>query len=376
MAEKASLYELLGLDGEASSEDIRLAFDKCRLALADEPDLDDRRNRLSFLQHAHDVLSDPRRRAAYDQQSRDKAAIRLHQSAPSRSAWPALVLLALVVAAYPAWQFLATTDKRETEAPAPEQPTSLQPPASEHDAQVSSEEIAALLQVPVASPLAENAAPTIPAVPQPATPTLVFNGPEAGAVAGFAESTYMIIGAAGLGTGVVVGEPDKLLTNCHVIAPNVLKGPMYAINPATRVKTRITAAAFLIREDACVVHAPGLNGKPIAMGNSAQLARGARIFNIGFANGQISASSGQLLGIINRVGQDYLATTNRCDHGVSGGPLVDAEGRLVGLTSGGTRDRRICLSLTSETARTVLTQTLIAIDAFPPNYMSNLERRW
>ena len=29
-----------------------------------------------------------------------------------------------------------------------------------------------------------------------------------------------------------------------------------------------------------------------------------------------------------------------------------------------------------ETARTVLTQTLIVIDAFPPNYMSNLARRW
>ena len=56
--------------------------------------------------------------------------------------------------------------------------------------------------------------------------------------------------------------------------------------------------------------------------------------------------------------------------------LVDEESRLSGLTSGGSLDRSFCLSITAETARTVLTQTLIAIDAFPPNYLSNLERRW
>jgi S1-C subfamily serine protease len=156
----------------------------------------------------------------------------------------------------------------------------------------------------------------------------------------------------------------------------VLKGPLYAVNPATRQKTLITAAAFLITEDACVAHAPGLNGKPIAMGNAAQLARGAPIYNIGFAQGRLIASAGNLLGVVNRHGQSYLVSSNYCDHGVSGGLLVDAEGRLVGLTSGGPKDRSYCLSLTAETARRVLDQTLIAIDAFPPNYLSNLVRRW
>ena len=83
-----------------------------------------------------------------------------------------------------------------------------------------------------------------------------------------------------------------------------------------------------------------------------------------------------LLYIENRIGQDYLVTTNYCDHGVSGGPLVDTEGRLVGLTSGGPADRSVCYSLTAETARRALDQTLIEIDAFPTNYMSNLRRRW
>lgn len=73
--------------------------------------------------------------------------------------------------------------------------------------------------------------------------------------------------------------------------------------------------------------------------------------------------------------QTYLVSSNYCHHGVCGGPLVDAEGRLAGLTSGGPADRSFCLSLTAETARKVLAQIPIAIDAFPPNYMSNLARR-
>jgi S1-C subfamily serine protease len=217
--------------------------------------------------------------------------------------------------------------------------------------------------------------PVRSAVPEPRPQKLVFAGPDASTLAKFSDSTYLIIGAAGLGTGVAI-DHDKLLTNCHVIAPNVLKGPILAISPGTRVSTRITAAAFLVREDACVLHAPGLNGKPIAIGDAAQLARGTRIFNIGFADGRLIASAGELIGIINRGGQNYLVSSNYCDHGVSGGPLVDENGRLVGLTSGGVANRSVCLSLTAETARTVLTQTLIAIDAFPTNYLSNLRRRW
>lgn len=375
MAEKQSLYELLGLTDKASPEDIRDAFESRRRALEREPEGEERRNRLNFLQHARDVLGDPRQRALYDRSRRDQQAAARQPPKPARSSWPILLAILLAGAAYPAWRYFAA-DK-----PAPivkAQPASAPPAAAKVEPPIE-QEIAALLPAePVAAPAADTrpgAAPKPVAAPRPSAPKLAFAGPDAGIMAKFSESTYLIIGAVGLGTGVAI-ETDKLLTNCHVIAPNVLKGPILAINPATQEKTRIVAAAFLVREDACVVHAPGLNGKPIAIGNAAQLARGARIFNIGFANGRLMASTGSLLGIINRVGQNYLVSTNYCDHGVSGGPLVDEEGRLVGLTSGGPADRSVCLSLTAETARTVLDQTLIAIDAFPPNYMSNLTRRW
>jgi len=371
MAEKQSLYELLGLTGKATPADIQEAFESCRQALAREPDGEDRRNRLTFLQHARDVLSDPRQRALYDHRNREQHAAAVQESKPARSLRPFLAMVLIAAAAYPAWRFIAA-DKPAPAAPAPA--ASAAPPAPKTEPPIE-EEIAALLPPAPVDPAPPGTASKPAAAPKPAPQKLVFAGPDAGILAKFSDSTYLIIGAAGLGTGVAI-ESDKLLTNCHVIAPNVLKGPILAINPATQEKTRITAAAFLIREDACVVHAPGLNGKPIAFGDATQLARGARIFNIGFANGRLMASTGALLGIINRGGQNYLVSSNYCDHGVSGGPLVDEEGRLVGLTSGGPADRSVCLSLTAETARTVLAQTLIAIDAFPPNYMSNLTRRW
>lgn len=371
MAEKQSLYELLGLTGKASPEDIQNAFDAQRQALGQEPDGEERRNRLTFLQQARDVLSDPRRRALYDRHSRDQQATAVQESKPARSLWPVLLIILLAGAAYPAWRYI-TADKPAPRVKAP--PASTLPATPIIELSID-EEIAALLPPAPVNAAPPQAAPKPAAAPLEGTRTLVFAGPDAAPLGKLADSTFLIIGAVGLGTGVVI-EHDKLLTNCHVIAPNVLKGPILAVNPTTQEKTRITAAAFLIREDACVVHAPGLNGKPIAFGDARQLARGARILNIGFAKGRLTASSGALLGIINRGGQDYLVSSNYCDHGVSGGPLVDQEGRLVGLTSGGPADRSFCLSLTAETARTVLTQTPITIDAFPPNYLSNLVRRW
>lgn len=375
MAEtKQSLYELLGLTDKASPEDIRGAFEASRQALAAEPDGEERRNRLTFLQHARDVLSDSRQRALYDRRQRDQQAATVQTSKPARSRWPVLAMILLAGAAYPAWRYVAA------DRPAPlvrAQPSST-PPAATKPEPALEEEIAALLPpepVATAPSSAPSSAPSKPAAAKPSPQKLVFPGPDSATLAKFSESTYLIIGAAGLGTGVVI-EHDKLLTNCHVITPNVLKGPILAINPATQERTRITAAAFLVREDACVVHAPGLNGKPIAFGDAAQLAQGARIFNIGFAGGRLTASSGALLGIINRGGQNYLVSSNYCDHGVSGGPLVDEEGRLVGLTSGGTRDKKFCASLTTETARRVLDQTLIMIDGFPTDYLTNLQRRW
>ncbi len=382
MSDKQSLYDLLGLSDKASPEDIQRAYAKLRQTLDAQPESEDKHNRIAILADARDILLDRRQRAGYDRRQRDRRdGDRRQAMAPQSPRWIKSALGALLIAAvaWPAWRYVTPLPVAAPATAAPTASIASPQAAAVGDApETISADIASLLPPP-ASVMPQPGTPSTPNIPPvatPAPPQPLFQGsPDAAMLAKFSASTYLIIGGSGLGTGVAI-DNDKLLTNCHVIAPNVLKGPLYAVNPATRQKTLITAAAFLITEDACVAHAPGLNGKPIAMGNAAQLARGAPIYNIGFAQGRLIASAGNLLGVVNRHGQSYLVSSNYCDHGVSGGPLVDAEGRLVGLTSGGPKDRSYCLSLTAETARRVLDQTLIAIDAFPPNYLSNLVRRW
>lgn len=371
MADKQSLYQLLGLSDKASPDDIQRAFLAMRLALEAEPDSEEKHNRLAILQDARDVLRDRRQRAGYDRRRRDR---RQEAEAPAaaRSPWPALALLLILGAAYPVWRHL-TVERSGAEVPAT--PVAAAPSVEVAEPSAISADIAVLLTPAAAREATPPSTPASAAAKAPNLPRPVAVAPHAATLMKIADSTFAVVGGAAMGTAVAI-ERDKLLTNCHVIAPNVLKGPMYAVSAVTGARTLITEAAFLVTEDACVVHAPGLNGKPAAMGDAGQLAKGTPIFNIGFADGRLIFSAGALLGVINRGGQTYLVSSNYCDQGVSGGPLVDAEGRLVGLTSGGPRDRSFCLSLTAETARSVLTQTLIAIDAFPPNYLSNLARRW
>ena len=381
MSDRQSLYDLLGLGDKASPEDIQRAYAALRQTLDAQPASEEKHNRIAILSDARDILLARRQRAGYDHRQRDRREEERRQAAaPASPRWtkPALAALLIAAVAFPAWRYAVPKPvAADHPATAPLTAPIASPQAATVDAEPEavSADVASLLPPPGTGMQKPGASAAPPAATQ-APPQQLFQGSaDASTLAKFSDSTYLIIGGSGLGTGVAV-EGDKLLTNCHVIAPNVLKGPLLAVNPATRKSTVITAAAFLITEDACVAHAPGLNGKPIAMGNAAQLARGAPIYNIGFAQGRLIASGGNLLGVINRHGQAYLVSTNYCDHGVSGGPLVDAEGRLVGLTSGGPKDRSFCLSLTAETARRVLDQTLIAIDAFPPNYLSNLARRW
>ena len=383
MADKQTLYELLGLSDKASPAGIQQAYADLRLTLDAQPESEEKHNRIAILTDARDLLLDRRQRAGYDRHQRDRREGERRQAPaapPTRWLKPTVASLLIAGAAYAAGRYMAP-------APRPVEPRSVatavspaptpvdQTARGNRDGDALAADIAAQLPpaaTAVAPPAAPSAAATVP--PAGLTPPAA-EAPPASAERVIAESTYAIVGGGGQGTGVAI-ERDKLLINCHVIAPNVHKGPLMAISAVTGASTRITHAAFLITEDACIAHAPGLDAKPIGMGNTARLTRGAQIYNLGFAKGRLTFSPGTLLGVINRRGQNYLVSNNYCDNGVSGGPLVDARGDLVGLTSGGTRDRSLCASLTVETARRVLDQTLIVIDGFPTDYLTNLQRNW
>jgi hypothetical protein len=376
---KTSFYDLLGISDKATVEEIQVAFEHARAALEGEPDAEERRNRLAFLQHARDSLLDRRKRAFHDHANRQALNASV-QSPKRRSGWwlagiagvvagyvlawwiakPVVVPVAIPVAAHPAPQTLVAAS-----APLPALdeldvrfPERAAPPGQSES--------------PPSSPPAP-ATPPAKAMAAPAPIQVVIRGDPV--MDKILRSTYAIVGTQGMGTGVMI-EQDRLLTNCHVLAPNVLKGAIYAINPVTRKRFEITEAAFLVKDDACVAKAPGLDGQAIVMGDTRNLIRGTRFHNLGFANGTLTLSAGQYVGNIVRSQQTYMISTNFCAPGVSGGALVDDEGRLMGLTSGGTSDHRYCASLTAETARSVLMETMMPIYAFPTSYLTNVNRKW
>lgn len=366
---KQTLYEILGVAADAPAEDIQRGFELRRKALHELPEGEDRRNQLSFLDHAREVLADPGRRATYDWQSRSRP-VEPEPAPRRRSRWRGRLagLSALFATILLARYFLPGTPRS---APAKVPVTvaampAVKPPVVEDIP--SLEEAAEALAGPD-----RGAAPPAgaPLAPSPAPTRVVTVGSPL--MSKILQSTYAVVGSQGHGTGVAI-EPDRLLTNCHVIAPNVLKGKIYAISAVTGAAVEITEAAFLVKEDACVVHAPGLGAQTIPLGDTSRLQRGARLHNVGFGGGNLTLAQGLYLGSLQRFGQYYMLSTNACMPGVSGGPLVDDEGRLIGLTSGGARDSRgnfVCASLTVETARMVLSERMMHIDAFPPNYLTN-----
>src|SRR6476659_4777585 len=64
MAAKKSLYEILGVEPDANDLDIGLAFQRRNFELQRiaQPDP----NAIALVQQAHEILSNPKRRAAYD----------------------------------------------------------------------------------------------------------------------------------------------------------------------------------------------------------------------------------------------------------------------------------------------------------------------
>ena len=189
-------------------------------------------------------------------------------------------------------------------------------------------------------------------------------------------SVFAIGGATGFGTAVLIDD-EKLLTNCHVVSRNAGAGAqIFAVNAATGQRLPVTRVAYMNfrGEDACLAIVPGLTGRAVELGDAYELSVGSHVHNLGFPQARLTASDGEVTGIVALNGQNFIQSTNYCAPGISGGPLVDDHARLVGLTTGGPRDRSRCYSLTINTARRVLYEPSIPVEDMPTDYLSNLVR--
>jgi serine protease Do len=118
--------------------------------------------------------------------------------------------------------------------------------------------------------------------------------------------------ARAIGTGVAI-EPDRLLTNCHVIAPNVLKGKIYAISAVTGAsrrdhRSRLSGQAKT--PASCMP--PALARRRLRWGTPRACSGVRGMHNVGFGGGDLVLAQGLYLGSLQRFGQYYMLSTNAC----------------------------------------------------------------
>jgi serine protease Do len=161
------------------------------------------------------------------------------------------------------------------------------------------------------------------------------------------------------GSGVVVGADGRILTNHHVVekaekvtvtVPGV-KGKI----PARIVGTDKQTDLALLRIE------PPHSIAVAALGTSADLQVGQWVMAVGNPYGLdgtvslgIVSAKGRNLGIPDLI-NDFIQTDAMIDRGSSGGPLVDLEGRVVGINSRG-QGRGIGFTIPVDTALEVMKQ--------------------
>ena len=152
-------------------------------------------------------------------------------------------------------------------------------------------------------------------------------------------------GQAGSGTGIIISSDGQILTNNHVVESSTDGGSItVAFNDGTNAKAEILGRDAVT--DLAVIKAEGKSGlQPATLGNSADLKVGQAVVAIGSPFGLESTVTSGIISALNRPvassdagGSDQtvfpaIQTDAAINPGNSGGPLVDLEGRVIGINS-------------------------------------------
>lgn len=151
-------------------------------------------------------------------------------------------------------------------------------------------------------------------------------------------------GQQGVGAGTIWQEDGLILTNNHVVEGGGRRHTSHLPELAVILPDGRELAATVLARDpdhdlaALRVQAHGL--PTIALGDSRQLHAGQMVLALGFPWGVTGgATSGVVIGLSGGLpegggaGQEWLAASLHLRPGHSGGPMVDTQGRLVGINT-------------------------------------------
>lgn len=140
---------------------------------------------------------------------------------------------------------------------------------------------------------------------------------------------------AGIGSGAVIDAKNGyVITNAHVVE----NGESYVINlPDGRV-VEAKLIGMDVATDIAVLQADDMRVAALSLGDSDALRVGDVVFAVGYPLGLEQSLS---LGVVSGLGrtssrtalQDFIQTDAAINSGNSGGPLLDSQGRLVGINT-------------------------------------------
>ena len=147
------------------------------------------------------------------------------------------------------------------------------------------------------------------------------------------------------GSGVVLSANGSILTNAHVVADAGNGSITVTFSDGTTAKARVVGEDT--SKDIAVIKAEGVSGlKPATLGSSSTLHVGDTVLAIGSPLGlEGSVTSGIVSALHRDAGEENGAASNSAalsdaiqtdaaiNPGNSGGPLVDAAGRVVGIST-------------------------------------------
>jgi hypothetical protein len=320
---KQTLYDILGVGREATPEEIAVAYQSRLVALEDAQDP----SALNLAREAHQLLSHPTRRAAYDASLAARAARAADAArwlpginaddAPPPFEWRRWALGAggvavIVVGIW--WKTRPAPPPKAVGAPtvtlvqpaAPEPAETPEPPAD----------------APAPAPATQAAAP----VPSGSPAESIFDrvSPSVVRVNVMDDSGRMIA----FGSGVVI-DRDAVITNCHVLR----RGANISVKLGNAVRTADVQVSDE-ELDLCRLNVAGLDAPAVAIGSVKQLRTGQRVYAIGAPQGlELTISEGIVSSLRGVPGGTVIQTTAPISAGSSGGGLFDLSGRLVGVTT-------------------------------------------
>ena len=144
----------------------------------------------------------------------------------------------------------------------------------------------------------------------------------------------------GLGSGVIVSSDGYILTNNHVVS----EADEITVQLSDKREFEATVVGTDKRTDVAVLKIDAKDFPYLPMADSDSLAVGDIVFAVGnplgvgltVTMGIISATGRRNLGLLGQGSdgyEDFIQTDAAINLGNSGGPLVDAEGRLVGINT-------------------------------------------